>query len=447
MKARLISFILICMVSLGAFAQVQEGVIETLRFKDADIRVVLQAITQKATRDGEKVNILIAPSIKGMVTVELERVRWLTALDAVLKTYDYGFEWVGKNIILVDTLENLAEKRQKIADAKVAEPLDTRVFVLRFAKVEEIKDPVSKILTPRGRLTFDKRTNSLVVTDAQSSLGRLEEAIEALDTITPQVLIEAKVLETDLDATQNIGVNWGLSVAASGAERPHTFPFGGNSSTNKYLSSHSFAGDATLPSDAFAFGTLNASSLSATLEILFRDINTKILSMPKITTLDNNTATINVITEDPVPNYTYNSEQGAWEISGYDWIKYGVMLEVTPQINREGFVTLTVKPQISENIGTRNFDSGGSASEVEIPILNTQTTNTKVMIKDGETLVIGGLVRDKIEDTVNKVPVLGDIPLMGYLFKHKSKTKVQKNLLIFVTPRIVTPDVGPKGKK
>jgi len=415
----------------------ETGLIETLRFKDADIRVVLQAITQKAVRDGEKVNILIAPAIKGMVTVDLEKVRWLTALDAVLKTYDFGYEWVGKNIILVDTLENLAEKRKKIAEAKVDEPLDTRVFILKFAKVEEVKDPVSKMLSSRGRLTFDKRTNSLVISDTQSSLARLEEAVEAMDTITPQVLIEAKVVETDLTATENLGVNWGIGASASGAKHASTWPFTG-ASENKYLSTQNMSAVSAATTD-FSYGTLNASSLSATLEVLFRDENTKILSMPKITTMDNNKATIDVITEDPVPNYTYNTEQGAWEIAGYDWIKYGVTLEVTPQINREGFVTLTINPKISENIGSREFSSGGST--VAIPILNTQTTFTKVMIRDQETLVIGGLVRDKLEDTVNKLPILGDIPLLGYLFKHKAKSKVKKNLLIFVTPRIVTPEL------
>lgn len=441
MRNRFMLFMLIAFVSLSVRAE--EGFIEALRFKDADMRVVLQAITQHAERDGEKVNILLAPSIKGIITVNLEKVKWLTALDAVLKTYDYGYEWVGKNIILVDTLDGLAEKRKKLAEAKVDEPLDTRVFVLSFAKVEEAKDPISKMLSARGKLTFDKRTNALVITDTQSSLERLGSAIQELDTITPQVLIEAKVVETDLDATQNMGINWSISANISGSQRPHTWPFANNSS-NKYINSESFGADGTLPTNAFSWGTLNASSLSVALEVLFRDINTKILSMPRVTTLDNNTATINVLTEDPVPKYTYNSESSSWEISGYDWISYGVTLEVTPQINREGFVTLTVKPKISDTVGTREFTSGASASVANIPILSTQTTSTKVMIKDGETLVIGGLLRDKMVDTINKVPLLGDIPVLGYLFKHKSKTKVQKNLLIFVTPSIVTPQVTAK---
>ncbi|RKY38455.1 MAG: hypothetical protein DRP76_04460 [Candidatus Omnitrophota bacterium] len=410
-----------------------EGIIKELKFKEADIRTVLEAITQKAVRDGEKVNILISPQVKGLVNINLKNVDWQTALEAVLKTYNYGYEWIGKNIILVDTLENLAERRKKEAESKIAEPLDTRIFLLNFAKVEEVKPIIEKMLTAQGRLTCDKRTNTLVVTDTQSNLLKLEKAIKALDSITPQVLIEAKVLETDLDLTRRLGINWSISATISGSERPHVWPFTTHSE-NKYLDT-----DIPSPSSGFSYGTLDASSLSAVLEVIFNDQNTKILSMPKITTLDNHTATIDVVTEDPVPNYTYNSETGSWEIAGYEWVKYGVSLEVTPQINREGFVTLTVKPMVSENLGDKEFTSSSGAI-ARIPKLYTQTTSTKVMIKDGQTLVLGGLIRDKVVGTVNKVPILGDLPLLGFFFKHKSKTVEKKNLLIFITPKIITPN-------
>jgi len=411
----------------------EESIIKELKFKEADIRTVLEAITQKAVRDGEKVNILISPQVKGLVNINLKNVDWQTALEAVLKTYNYGYEWIGKNIILVDTLENLAERRKKEAESKIAEPLDTRIFLLNFAKVEEVKPIIEKMLTAQGRLTCDKRTNTLVVTDTQSNLLKLERAIKTLDSITPQVLIEAKVLETDLDLTRKLGINWNISAAVSGSKRPHIWPFTTHSE-NKYLDT-----DIPSPSSGFSYGTLDASSLSAVLEVIFNDQNTKILSMPKITTLDNHTATIDVVTEDPVPNYTYNSETGSWEIAGYDWVKYGVSLEVTPQINREGFITLTVKPVVSENLGDKEFTSSSGAI-ARIPKLYTQTTSTKVMIKDGETLVLGGLIRDKVVDTVNKVPILGDLPLLGFFFKHKSKTVEKKNLLIFITPKIITPN-------
>lgn len=445
MKKILIAFIFIFLCAGNTFAEI--GVIDTIKFKEADIRVVLQAIMQKAVKDNKKVNLIISPDIQGIVTLDLENVDWITALDALLKTYDYGYEWIGQNIILVDTLNNFAEKRRKTADARVAEPMATRVYSFDFAQVKAITDVVTRMLTPQGRLTFDERTNSLVITDLQSNLAMLEETFKTLDAITPQVLIEAKILETDLELTRKLGVDWNISVSASGSKRPTTWPFTQKNNLNKSYTDETNISFPDPTSDLFTFGTLDASNLSATLDIIFKDNGTKILSMPKIATLDNNTASIDVVTEDPIPNYTYNKDTSSWEINGYEWKKYGVTLEVTPQINNKNLVTLTVKPRVSENVDTKTFKSG-SAAEATLPVLSVQTTSTKVMIKDGATLVIGGLVREKTTDFINKIPVLGDLPLLGYAFKHQNKGVVKRNLLIFITPKIVTPDQEmAQGKK
>jgi type IV pilus assembly protein PilQ len=422
----LLAFFVTCVCS--GFAQEE---IISLNFKDTDIHIVLQALAEKSG-----VNVVSTPDVQGTVSIQLKDVPWATALDVLLKTYGYGYEWIDEKIVMVDTLDKLSERRQKEAATKAEAPLHTRVFALNFAKVNEVAGIVGGMLSERGRLTFDTRTNTLVITDTAPQLSSLDKTIRRLDKITPQVLIEAKVLETDMTLTQNIGVNWDLSLGLSGAKRPTSWPFS-SSSGNKYLTeAFPAAGEAT-----FSYGTLNASGLAATLELLLSDSNTKILSMPKVTTVDNNTALIKVVTEDPVPSYTFNSDTGQWEISGFETIEYGVVLEVTPQINDEGLITLSVKPEVSELAGTRDFTAGGSASTVQIPILDRQTTQTRVMVRDGDTLVIGGLIKDKNIDSVSKVPVLGDIPGLKYLFRHKGTQVVKKNLLIFITPIIVTPDM------
>lgn len=150
---KIITFILLIALPFSVLAE--GGIIETLKFKDADIKVVLQAITQKAIKDGKRINILISPEVKGIITVDLENVDWQTALDAVLKTYEYGYEWTGKNIILVDTLESLSKKRKKVAEAQVAEPLDTRVFALNFAKVDDVIVMIRSMLSARGKTIAD----------------------------------------------------------------------------------------------------------------------------------------------------------------------------------------------------------------------------------------------------------------------------------------------------
>ena len=421
------------------------GIIEALRFKNADIRVVLQAITQKAVRNGRSVNIILGSNIKGLVTVDLKGVDWQTALDAVLKIYNYGYEWVGNNIILVDTLDNLANRRKKAEEAKAEEPLATKVFVLSFAKVADVQRAIRKALTSRGKLTFDTRTNAIVVTDTQSNIVTLGKIIKALDTITPQVLIKAEIIETDIGTTNKLGINWNIQASVSGSKRPTTWPTAYHSN-NRYLNAAAF--DFPAPgSSLFTFGTLDTSGLSAALDAILSDTHTKVLSQPNITTMNNNTATINVTTEDPVPNYTYNSDTGAWEINGYEYKEYGIILKVTPQINKEGFITLLVEPEVSDKTGDKTFVSSGG-TVAQIPILSKQTTSTKVMIKDGQTLVIAGLIRDKEVGDTNRfpVPLLGKIPFLGYLFGHKNKTTVKTNLMIFITPKIVTPKLESAKK-
>ncbi len=415
------------------------GLISSIKFKNADIKVVLQSIAQKATRDGEKVNIVISPNVEGLVSVNLENVDWLSTLEVILRPYDYDYERISETILLVDTTEKISEREVLAKEREDVEALDTRVFSLSFAKVLDIKEAIEGMLSSRGRLTVDERTNALVVTDVQSNLVNLQKTITSLDAITTQVLIEAKIVEIDLDVTHKLGINWDITGIASGGKRPITWPFT-STTGNKYSNADPFPGAA---STTFGYGTLNTSSLQATLDILFSDTDTNILSMPKITTLDNETASINVITEDPVPSYTYNKDTGTWEISEFEKYTYGVSLEVTPQINREGFITLDIKPEVNEKLSDKIFTSSSGLSTT-VPILNTQKTHTKVMIKDGDTLIIAGLIRDKTTEVVKKVPILGEIPFIRHFFRHKSTTKEKKNLLIFITPKIVTPERAAK---
>ncbi len=433
------SMVYLCPLGYGLWSfpcfAADDDLIPVIKFKDADIRIVLQSIAQKATRDGEKVNIVISPNVEGLVSVSLENVDWLSTLEAVLRPYDYSYEWIGDTILLVDTTGKIREREALAQEREEIEPVDTRVFNLSFAKALNIKETIKEMLSLRGRLTVDERTNSLVITDVQSNLSNLQKTIVSLDAITTQVLIEAKIVEIDLDITHKLGINWEITGIASGSKRPITWPFT-TATDNKYSDNDPFPGAA---STLFGYGTLNASSLQATLDIIFSDTDTNILSMPKITTLDNSTATIEVVTEDPVPSYTYNKDTGTWEISKFEKYTYGVSLEVTPQINQEGFITLDVRPEVNEKLSDKTFESA-SGLKTTVPILNTQKTHTKVMIKDGDTLIIAGLIRDKTTEVVKKVPVLGDIPLLRYFFRHKSTTKEKKNLLIFITPTIVTPE-------
>ncbi len=437
-------FLFIFLVSFNtAFSQapdldVQAGNIEVLKFKDANITTVIRSIAAKAYRDGKKVNIVIGSDVTGTVTIDLEDVSWTEAFKVVLRSQGYGYEWVGDYMILISTPEKIAKRREKEMISREMEEIQTEVFNFSFAKVEEVGEVVKQLLTERGRMTLDKRTNTIIIADIQSNLESIRNDIKSLDAITPQVLIEARVIETNLDITKKLGVKWNVTATASGAKRPHIWPFT-ESSDNKYLTDDfPVAGsDTVTPASPFAFGTLDASNLSATLDLILSDSDTTILSQPKIMTTDNSPASIKVVTEDPVPKYTYSTDTNAWEISGFEYMEYGIFLDVTPQINKEGFITLKIEPKVSDSTSDRTFVSA-SGQEALIPIIQTRTTSTTVMIKDNQTLVIGGLIKDRDIDTITKVPLLGDIPVLGWLFKHKNKTKEKVNLLIFITPKIMT---------
>lgn len=408
-----------------------EGLV-SLDFQDADIKNVLKVLAFKSG-----MNIVAGPEVTGTVTIQLNDVPWQKALEVVLATYGYGYERKG-NIITVTTVANLKKRHEDDQVLADQEPLSTKTFPLNFAKASEVVDSINKMKTNRGQINFDQRTNSLIVRDVQSNIDLMEETIKALDTPTPQVLIEAKIIETDFNNTQNLGVDWTINLRASGSTMPTTFPFHQHSS-NKFLPfGFPSPGDSTLTTTTpFTYGTLDASGLAAALEILSTRSDTNILSNPKIVTLDNQTAKIIVGSKYPLPSYTYNQEQAKMQLSGYNYLDIGIIFEVTPHINNAGLVTLDLNPRVTAITALVQVDPSTPA---KVPELSTEEAKTKVMIRDGQTLVIAGLVKDTVQTTKSKVPFLGDIPLIGHAFKKSNDNKTKTELIIFLTPHIITPN-------
>jgi len=393
-------------------------------FRDADIRNVFRILSFKSG-----VNIVAGPEVTGVVTIKLDDVPWKQALDVILETYGYAYDQKG-SIISVTTIENLKQRRENAMLLAEQEALETRIFTLNFGKASEIIESISKMKTERGSIDFDERTNALIVTDIQSRVDKIEEVVTSLDATTPQVLIEAKIVETNLNDTENLGIDWTTKVTTSGASRPISYPF-------KYgVTDSRFAGTVDAPSaDDVAYGTLNFTEFQAVLELLKTRTDTNILSNPKIVTLDNQPATISVGTEHPIPDFGANSETGALQTTGITYQNIGINFQVTPHINKAGFVTLELSPEVSEVSGTRSFQG------IDVPLIATERVTTQVMVKDGDTLVIAGLITDKVTDIKKKLPILGDIPILGLIFQKTEKSQVKSDLIIFMTPHIITPKV------
>ncbi|MDO8581116.1 MAG: secretin N-terminal domain-containing protein, partial [Candidatus Omnitrophota bacterium] len=199
-------------------SQKDDGLV-SLDFREADIKNVLQILGFKSG-----VNIVAGPEVTGLVTIQLTDVPWQQALEVILQTYGYAYEKKG-NIIIVTTVELLKKRREDAMLLMEQEPLETKIFTLNFGRASNVIDSVGKMKSDRGSINFDERTNALIVTDTASRLELITQVVEKLDSTTPQVLIEAKIIEKKFTDAENLGIDWLTQVTATGGKRPMTWPF------------------------------------------------------------------------------------------------------------------------------------------------------------------------------------------------------------------------------
>ena len=437
-RGRISLLVLVLVLAVGTFLaanQVNEMQVEdtqtgniSVEFKDADIQDVFRVLALKGN-----VSIVSDPEVKGLVTVQITDVPWEKVLDVICRTYGYAYERE-TNIIRVTTLDKQGQ-----------ENLITEVFALNYAKAADVATSLSEMRSERGKIKFDSRANLVIVTDIPTNIYKISKVIERLDSMTPQVTIEAKIMETNFSNLEELGLDWNASYRATMSARPTSFPWPANNIGKSYdnvlprgdsadtfptVASSSFP---LAENSDYTFGILDGRSFSLLLEAIQTKGKTKILSNPSITTLDNEMAEIHVGTDWPIANYSYSEEQGRFVISGWEYKSFGILFRVTPTINQNGYITLKLHPEVSDMSKDNYVEFEGA----KVPILTIQTVDATVMIKDGETLVIGGLIKDKVIETKTQIPLLGSIPILGKLFQHKSEEVVRNNLLIFITPHIV----------
>lgn len=334
----------------------------------------------------------------------------------------------------------------------------SRVFPLRYLDPAAAAAALAKVIGERGSIEalsgaapvapggMSGNGNAIVVTDSPAKLDRIAAVLERLDRRPPLVAIEAKLVETTLGKDERLGLDWQARARAWGATMPHTFPFpkdaGSGSFTAEPNPNNQIGGGGptfppgqyfpyAAPGD-FTFGKLSFQEFSVALELLKQQSSTNLVSAPKVTTLDNQEAEIVVGTVVPIARYERLKDTGTLEITGYDEKKVGVRLVVTPRVADDSTLALTVSPEISEIIEYRGQFN-------ERPVTSTRSASTQVVMRSGETLMIGGLIKTVEGETVRKVPFLGDLPLLGALFKHRTTTKQKVDLMIFVTPHLLEP--------
>lgn len=410
----------------------------SLKFKDADLRDVVLYLAEFAD-----LNVVFDPDVRGTVTCDLQAVPWDQALDIVLR-YNRMGKTIEGNVLRIAPMAVLtredADQRKLKESKELSGPVQVKTITLSYSKAKDVAALLKTKISSRGEMVVDERTNTLIVSDVRDKLDLLEKLITVLDTPTPQVSIEARIIEATATFIRNLGIQWGYNGVVD--------PFYGNQTSlqfpSKILADGSMIPQGTvtkgiggplggyavnLPAPAFntAVGfsfanILDTFRLDVALSALETSGNGRIISSPKVTTQNNQPAEIiqgRQIPVQTVANFTVTTR----------YVNAALELKATPQITAEGTIIMTVEIQ-NNAADFANLVNG-------IPPITTQSAKTTVMIPDGGTTVIGGIYRTEDSVTRDSVPVLGKIPILGNLFRSFARTKQNRELLIFITPRII----------
>ena len=417
----------------------------SLNFQDIEVRAVLQLIA-----DFTELNLVASDTVSGRITLRLQNVPWDQALELVLKTKGLDKRQVG-NVLMVAPAAEIAEReRQQIeANKQIAElaPLQSEFVRIRYAKAGDLvslfkagAEDGGSLVSPRGSVIVDPRTNSLIITDTAAKLAEIRDLIELVDIPVRQVMIEARIVIAQSDLTKNLGIQWGggyLNPDANGdvvSVSGDTANVVGlnNSVINGTQPSVSYPGallvDLGVASNSgFAVGfTSDDLFLTAELSALEAAGEGEVVSQPKVITGDKQQANIKSGTEIP---YQESSSSGETTTSFKDAV---LELDVTPNITPDDRILLDL--QINQDSVGDLVPSGRGGF---IPSIDTTELNTQVLVGNGETVVLGGVFRTEDINTINKVPFFGDIPYIGAFFRSETRSKTKTETLIFITPRIL----------
>lgn len=380
----------------------------TLNFRNADIGEVIGVFAEKTGY-----NMVVGPDVSTVVNIELNNMPWEKALDVLLKNYNLTYKKEG-NLIRIMTLEQLKREEEKI-------PLVTKVIAFNFADAEEIKASFSSMLSSRGKIEVNRRTNSLIITDLPENIAAIETIASSLDGRTPQVMIEALLADVKVSDDEQLGIQWKI---ARNADK--TAPYGKSAKAvyDQTLGlSGSVAGAITFGQTLFKY-----TDLTFMLQLWQEQKRVNILAHPIIMTLDNQMAHIELTEQIP---YTQQSQStdASTVVASTAFKDAGIKLDVTPHITtKDNFISLNLKVE-------QSFRTGFTPDNQ--PIIDSRKAETNLLVKDGETIVIGGLRKKEDTVTIDKVPFLGDIPVFGLMFRRRTTAVTDVDLLIFVTPKIV----------
>lgn len=436
MKKFLALMISVVMFSQAAFAAIESRGLISVDFQGTTLYTVLNILSMKTGRkfvtDADLLNKKIVLSLKDVTPDE--------ALNALLDTYDLYYVKQG------DTNIYVIKSKSDVSPITVS-----KVIFCNYAKSADLEKVLAARLSKGGKIVSDERTNSVIITDLADSIDKMENLIRSLDVPTPQVLIESKIVDVNLNNNFQIGTQidkifrmpkafqyikagtekWGVDSNGYAWVDPWSVLAGENPPKGK--NSSEYTQMLSVP-PTVGVGRFGVALLSGDWNILgsmfagIEDKNAKILTNPKLIVLNNQEAAIDIIEEVPYQSDRTTATTTGSVTATTSFKQVGLKLKVKPQINRDGTIVLQVEPE-------QSFRTGETIEGT--PVINTSKAKTIMMLRSGETAVIGGLIRETETKTENKIPLLGDIPLLGYLFKNVVKNKARHELTIFISAKII----------
>jgi len=444
-------------------------------FQGDPIDLVLRTLARQA-----KMNIVVSDKVAtagGTVNMRIEEKSPREAIEIIVEAKGLVMDQGKNGVYFIKTTEE-----------KAKEPTESNSFTLSYASAEKVVPLLKTQLNSGVEPQFDQRTNTVFFRENRSNMEKILLFLNSIDRPTQQVMIEARLVEVTANPQQSYGINWGGVVGS--ASTPQVFKYGGSSlgtqtvanaqnvttsvvngisttTTTPILNAQGLpvqgiqtatlpaamvnsAGGTLAPQDFLfsnagkalggQFAILSLPAMSATLRMLNEDADTQFLAHPRVVTANNMKAVIKILREQPVPQLNFNEQTAQAVFSGFQNKEFGNTLTVTPSINKDDFISMTVQPEISNKVADESFTFGGAT--VTSPIIDKRTLDSNVVIKSGDTLAIGGLLQDEQSKTVTKVPILGDIPIIGYAFQERLNSRTKRNLLVFVTPTIIKQGYG-----
>ena len=400
------------------------GGVGVREFQGDDVGQVLRLLARQA-----KINMVVSEAVAGTVTMRLEDVTAIQAVAIIVKAKG----------LFMDQIDNVYYI--KTGAERGAEPTESDSYQFSYSRAKETAPLIASQLSSKDAPQVDERTNTIFYRETRGNIDNIRKLLVQIDKPTKQVMIEARLVEVTANPRQSYGINWGGVVGnAAGGQ---TFGYGSDTGNFTIPSTNNSLLGNFGSSLGAGFAILTAPQMSVTVRALNEDSDAEFLANPRIVTADNMQAKIEIIRAQPVPQLNFNEQTATAVFGGFQDKKFGNTLIVKPLVNKDNFITLAVKPEISNKVRDEEFSiPGGTGGTVRSPVIDTRSLDSNVLIKSGDTLAIGGLLQDEVTKARSKVPILGDIPVLGYFFQEKLNARTKRNLLVFVTPTIIDQSYG-----